>query len=141
MRRLFIGGRLGRFTDGETPASRASVYSRRLMAIITPNGAVIGLLTPTQAAEYLACSQRSLRNYVAGGLPFVQIGNGHRRFRVEDLNGWIEARLFQATPKAPRIASVIANDPVVAEIERELRARIEGAPLRHARALTPKRVR
>lgn len=112
------------------------------MALVSPNGVVVGLLTPAQAAEYLACSQRTLRNYVAGGMLFVQIGRGHRRFRVEDLRAWVEGRVLQSSTSRPTTATSSSTDsprtafdtedPQAAEIERELRQRLSGSTPRRS---------
>ena len=56
------------------------------------------LLTPAQAREALAISERHLRKLIKSGkIPFVNIGGGDARptyrFRQEDLNFFINTRL------------------------------------------------
>jgi len=61
------------------------------------------LMTPEEAAEYLRLSEGTVRNMSAtGDLPKVKIGRA-LRFRLSDLNRWVEARA--KPPRDVRAAS------------------------------------
>ena len=111
------------------------------MALRLPNGSVLGLLTPSESAEYLACSERQLRNYVAAGLQSVRCANGHRRFRVEDLRAWVDHHLVleSASTRSTATSTNSASPPLesgtkdrlATETIKRLRMRLTGS--------TPKR--
>lgn len=56
------------------------------------------LLNQKQAAEALAVPPRTLEGWRTrgGGPPFVRIGR-HVRYRLRDLEAWIEDRTFRST--------------------------------------------
>jgi excisionase family DNA binding protein len=50
------------------------------------------LMTAKEAAEYLKLSEGTVRNMAAAGdIPRIKIGTA-LRFRLSDLNGWVESR-------------------------------------------------
>lgn len=54
------------------------------------------LLKPEQAAEYLQLNEQTVRDMASQGrLPKVKIGRA-LRFRLSDLNAWVEARAQKA---------------------------------------------
>lgn len=55
------------------------------------------LLTERDAAIYLGVSQVFLRKHrrEGGGPPFVRIGSRNIRYRVKDLQAWVEARTVE----------------------------------------------
>jgi excisionase family DNA binding protein len=119
------------------------------MALVSPNGVIVGLLTPAETARYLACSERTLRNYVAQGLPFVQDAHGHKRFRVEDLQRWVGDQVRQSSSATPSTETSTSSDlqltasdtadPLVAEISARLKRRLCGStPLRSRNKPLPK---
>lgn len=56
-------------------------------------------LTEQQAAEYLAVSRKTLQSwrYLGGGPKFVKMGAAVR-YRLADLNAWMEERTFATSP-------------------------------------------
>jgi len=58
----------------------------------------VKLFTTKEAAEYLCCSERTLRQLRQRGLPFVQLTGRSVRFRVADLDKWIESQVHKNTP-------------------------------------------
>lgn len=113
------------------------------MAITSANGILVGLLTPSEAAEYLACSERQLRNYVASGLPSVREGNGHRRFRAEDLRAWVDRRVglesastpntATSTSSASRPSDSATKGQRVSETAKRLRMKLTGSTPRRSK--------
>ncbi len=99
------------------------------MALPVPH--IMGLLNGAEAALYLRVSQRMLRNYVRSGLRYVQNGNGHKRYRVGDLDAWVAGRVRQESSETPstgtrgatrsRSGASATVDPQVAQIMSELR--------------------
>lgn len=58
------------------------------------------LMTADQAAEYLQLGEQTIRNMAsAGDLPKVKIGRS-LRFRLSDLNRWVEQRAQPAAEVA-----------------------------------------
>ncbi len=59
------------------------------------------LLNQDEAAEALAVPARTLEAWRCrgGGPPFVRIGR-HVRYRLRDLQAWIEERTFKSTAEA-----------------------------------------
>lgn len=56
------------------------------------------LLSINEAAEYLSCSSRLVQQLKANGLPFVQLTGKTVRFRVEDLDEYVAAKVQKNTP-------------------------------------------
>lgn len=56
-------------------------------------------MTPTQAAEYLGISRRTLTSYLEAGLPSHQpLGPGTRRFlNAKEIDEWLTNRCRTAT--------------------------------------------
>lgn len=52
------------------------------------------LFTIPEVAQLLSCSTRSVKRWIAAGLPVVHLGAGQRDRRVSetDLEAWVEAR-------------------------------------------------
>lgn len=59
------------------------------------------LMNQVQTAEFLAVSTRTLEGWrcIGGGPPFIRIGR-RVRYRLRDLQKWIEARTFGSTTDA-----------------------------------------
>lgn len=59
----------------------------------------IPLLTEIEAADYLQLTPRALQawRYKGRGPRYVKISARAVRYRLEDLNGWIESRLRSST--------------------------------------------
>ena len=57
------------------------------------------LLTETEAAEYLSLTKRALQAWRCQGRGprFVKISARAVRYRLEDLEGWVEGRLRRST--------------------------------------------
>lgn len=52
-------------------------------------------LTPVEAAEYLKCSDRTVRDAVkAGDIPAYRIGR-LMRLKASDLDAWVEAKAWE----------------------------------------------
>lgn len=71
-------------------------------------------LTPTQVADLLLIAPVTVRVWASKGLlPSVATPGGHRRFRTQDVEEFIEKRrlLGEADPAAPSRILVIDDDP------------------------------
>ncbi|MBT5566725.1 MAG: helix-turn-helix domain-containing protein [Rhodospirillaceae bacterium] len=67
------------------------------------------LVNENIAAEYLGLSPRTLQNWrVRGGGPlFVRISNRSIRYRLSDIQDWIEARIRRSTSDPGPDSSVV----------------------------------
>jgi excisionase family DNA binding protein len=67
----------------------------------TENATKQPLLNQTQAAEVLAVQPRTMESWRCrgGGPPFVRVGR-RVRYRLKDLQAWIEGRTYRSTTDA-----------------------------------------
>lgn len=66
------------------------------------------ILTPSELADALTVSVRTVDSLVADGLPCIELGNGLRRFLWSDSIAWLRSRV--APP--PRPAGYLDGDSV-----------------------------
>ncbi len=85
------------------------------------------LLTPRQAADFLAVAPATLRWWrwprcVNAGPPFIRFSRrGHVRYSLADLQEWVDARRVKAKSEDVRLSEVwkaIRSETAVAEISR-----------------------
>lgn len=57
------------------------------------------LLTDKQAAEFMGISTGTIRNWriLGEGPIFTKIGPKHVRYRLRDINEWLDSRRFRST--------------------------------------------
>ena len=64
------------------------------------------LLTSKSAAGYLSISTREFQMVVASEVPFITIGQRARRWAIDDLDRWIDAKRWAENP--PYLVSAAA---------------------------------
>lgn len=79
------------------------------------------LMTAAEAAGYLRVSLRQLRRFVAKDLPYVVLGPRCYRYRLEDLERWVEGRVRQYLPEKAEPVKPEDLSPQEQEILEQLR--------------------
>ena len=66
-----------------------------------------GLLSEKQAADFFDLTPRALQNWrtKGGGPPYVRVGHRTVRYRMSDLEAWLDSRRFENTAQEERYSA------------------------------------
>ncbi len=68
--------------------------------MIVHDGKTIGLLDEKEACQYLNVCRSTLLGFRASGLRFAKLGDRQIRYRIEDLDDFVRARVGAASGKS-----------------------------------------